>query len=206
MKYASKLTKCSIVSLEAGDFANSNRKVVIERKTPMDVWGRIYNKTWHKQLQKLQTYCLSNGVIPWLIVEGSFYDAHTKSKGKVPILECQQAVYSATVRYGLAVWHTNTLRESVDVAVGICKHADEGKLANPKKIPYMKHVGDSRVGVVMNLFRVSRRQAISLLESERSIIGILRALKHSPNKLQRLDFIGPGTVKRMKKLMYSEFK
>jgi len=205
IKEAKKRTEVKVVLLEVGDFQNKKETIFIERKTPADIWTRVYNRTWHDQLQRLQHYALDEGVLPWLLVEGDFDQYHRRTKGKMPIEQCKQAVASASIRYGLSVWRTYDVGETVETAIMLCKHADKGKLCNPKKIPFAKEVGDSRVGILMNLFRISRRQSISLLESQGSVIGVLRTLKSNPEALQYVDYVGPGTVKKMKRLMYSEF-
>jgi ERCC4-type nuclease len=205
VRIAKKITKYKVITMDAGDFQNAKQTIFIERKTPNDIWNRVYNKTWHKQIQKLQRHALKSGTVPWLIVEGSFEDGWLKSKGKMPIENCKCAVISATIRYGLSVWNTIDMQDTVETVVRMCKYADEGKLGSPKKIPYRNGVPDARVGVMMNVFRISQRQAEGLLRHEGSVIGVLRVLHRNPKKLEVVTGIGPATVKRMKRIMETQF-
>lgn len=203
---ARRLGDVKVILMEAGDFENFKHTILIERKTPADVWGRVFNRTWHIQMQKLQEHSLQRGTMPWLILEGSFEEYHLRTKGKMPIEQCKQAVASAAIRYGLNVWTTEDVDHTVKVAFMLCKHADKGKLCSPKVIPFMRGIKDSRVGVIMNLFHISQRQSISLLKRHGNIVTILRVLSKDPNKLTSVDYMGPGTVKKMKRLMETKFK
>jgi ERCC4-type nuclease len=96
-----------IETLEVGDYRSEKGKAIIEAKRPEDIWGRVINKNngWDDQMQRLSTYCYDRGIMPWLVVEGTMDDSIRRTRGKVHVNEVRGAIVSATVRYGIAVWH-----------------------------------------------------------------------------------------------------
>jgi len=192
-----------IKKLDAGDFMNEKETVALERKRPEDIWNRVFNKQWDRQMQDLQHWALEANTVPWLLVEGTFHEAHIRTRGKMPVEMCKGVVISAVIRYGIAVWYCKDLDDLIDIAIRMCKKADEGKLGLPKKIPFAEHVKDSRVGIIMNLCRISARQSRSLLKS----LGTVEAVLMAPEKrLLRAEFVGPSTAKKVHRLLHTVYR
>ena len=192
-----------IKKLDHCDIMSGNEQVGIERKTPEDMWNRVIAGEWDKQMQGLQDWAWEQGTCPWLLIEGSYYEAHKRTQNKMPIKECKGAAISAAVRYGVSVWNCDDLRDLVSTAIRICRKADEGKLGTPKRIPFAKKVTDSRVGVVMNTFRLTQRQAKSLLHAGGNVKGVFE-MKES--EIAKLQWLGNTTAKRICKLRDRKYK
>lgn len=192
-----------IKKLDAGDFMNEKENLALERKRPEDVWNRVFNKQWDRQMQDLQGWALEAGTVPWLLIEGTYQEAHVRTRGKMPVQETKGAIVSAAIRYGIAVWYCKDLDDLIDTAIRMCKKADENKLGIPKKVPFAKHVTDSRVGILMTLCRVSARQARALLRSLGTVEAVLTA---SEKRLLRAEYVGPSTAKKVYRLLHTRYK
>ena len=191
------------VKMDAGDIMNSKKTIAIERKRPEDLWNRVLKGEWDRQMQDLQSWALDTGTVPWLLIEGSFEDAAERTRGKMSVVGCRGAIISAAVRYGISVWYCTDLQDLAYTSVGICRKADEGKLCLPKKIPFARRVKDSRVGVVMQTCRISQRQSQSVLRRFKTIAKVFNA---SEKDLQRCDYIGPATAKKIHKILHTVYK
>ena len=186
--------KFRVKKLDAGDITNKKQNIIIERKRPEDIWNRIQNKGWHKQMQKMTNWCMDNHAAPYLLVEGTFLNAKLRTKGKLRIPEVRGAIISASVRYFCSVWYCRDLQVLVYNAVRICRNADQGKLGVPKRLPFEKHIKDRRIGVLMNVCQISARQATILLKGEGSVVKVLLAKK---SKLVTYPYIGETTARKI---------
>jgi len=195
--------KFKVEKLPVADFTGKKRNVYLERKRPEDIWNRITNRKWHKQMQAMYDYCIEHNAAPYLLIEGSFEDSMRRTNGKVKIPEVRGAIISASVRYFCSVWYCRDLPDLVYNATRICKNADQMKLGTPKKLPFNKFVKDRRIGVIMNVCQVSARQAESLLKRFKTISSILLAKQ---TRLQSAPYIGPSTAKRICRVNDSRYR
>ena len=193
-EFKTQKVKFKVKKLPVGDIMNVKQTIVLERKRPEDIWNRILNRSWDKQMQNMFNYCLDNHIVPWLLIEGSFEDSMNRTRNKVKIPQVRGAIISASVRYFCSVWYCRDIEDLVYNAARICKKADETKLGSPKRLPFEKFIKDRRIGVVINVCQVSSRQAESLLVHLGSVTKILLSTER---KLKTIPHIGPSTAKRI---------
>ena len=189
-------------TLTVGDFQNENENVIVENKRPEDIWGRVINKEngWDDQMSRLSEYCYERGIMPWLVVEGTMDDAIRRTHGKIHVPEVRGAIASASVRYGIAVFHCegkndegDSLDNLINTVVAICEKGDR-ELGQPRQLPFSRVAMDKRAAILMNVCHVSGTQAKNLLQHFGSIRSVLLSTE---NQLEIVDGIGHMTAKKI---------
>lgn len=120
--------------------------VVAERKTTNDLEASILDGRYREQRTRLTTYCQKCGARPLYIIEGEM----DRIWGKLKEETLQKYLNRLTLRYGVAVIHT----DSVEKTAALCKtlasqisaEAEVFVLADPAALAYSSTVTVSKRG------------------------------------------------------------
>jgi len=195
----------TVATLDIGDYADIPYKrkddgrlsyvIVAERKRMADLANRLYSGSLFKQAIEL-----AEAPIPYYFIIGSVEKFEKDAKLKFNREAIYGAIASLSLRYGIQVMWVPSEEEFVKILRKIFMKAKEKKIGKPHSIRNLYKGRDKRIDILCTLFRVSRRQAKELLKrySIKEVLGL------NENQLEKIDFIGPATARKIVMLVGSK--
>jgi ERCC4-type nuclease len=190
--------------------------VVIERKTTDDLEASIMDGRYREQRTRLTTYCQQRGARPLYVIEGLM----DRLWGKLTQETLQKYLNRLTLRYGVAVIHTENLTATAKLcqilASQISAEPAVFVTTDPASLTYSSTVSVSKKGnkedpknfaacALQGCPGVSSAVALSILDAfEGTLTGVMAAEETALATVQTgKRKLGPALAKRLYTLLHS---
>lgn len=190
--------------------------VVIERKTTDDLEASILDGRYREQRTRLTTYCQQRGARPLYVIEGLM----DRLWGKLTQETLQKYLNRLTLRYGVAVIHTENLTATAKLcqilASQISAEPAVFVTTDPASLTYSSTVSVSKKGnkedpknfaacALQGCPGVSSAVALSILDAfEGTLTGVMAAEETALATVQTgKRKLGPALAKRLYTLLHS---